>query len=368
MTSNSFGRNKLAKKENTAKRAKKVKPNYQDFLVNLKKAIDASTKKDALATVLKAITQGYEGSIETGHLNEICFQLRQWESFSRIALKIAFKVFVGRSSSLMKRLIIPIRQEAAKRVSGPFDKLPLFSNVYDPDRKKILNDWITTNASKESISHEWARNVIVCIINENITYNDFEIIQLLIEESSSKKGKTSSRSIRKKKQGDITRFKPYLKQVESLFASKNFSLSKASFGIEISKVLQEKLKDISTRIADVEESLEKEKEISTKLEEETKQKAKELVKLVQDNKDYIEKIGYYEQSLKDEKDRYEMLDEHWKQKCEREKKGQAYSQKSYFEHELREAKLSLDRNNPNINMAISRILHMEEYLRNLGDD
>ena len=58
----------------------------------------------------------------------------------------------------------------------------------------------------------------------------------------------------------------------------------------------------------------------------------------------------------------EMLENHYRIENERAMVGLKYELKMYFEHDLQEIRLCLCRENPNIEMAMSRVENMQCWL------
>ena len=64
-------------------------------------------------------------------------------------------------------------------------------------------------------------------------------------------------------------------------------------------------------------------------------------------------------------DHYQQLRDHHLQLCEHEVHRVKWELHNYFSHELVEARLSLDQEEPQIEMALNRIDHMTEYIEKL---
>jgi chromosome segregation ATPase len=71
-------------------------------------------------------------------------------------------------------------------------------------------------------------------------------------------------------------------------------------------------------------------------------------------------------SIADSRTQYKNLDHHWRETCQLQLAKQAHSIRSELSHEVQEARLSLDRPGPNVDMALDRIRRMEKALSKLG--
>jgi hypothetical protein len=285
-------------------------------------------------------------------------------------LKLAIEVSTGRPTGLMRRLIDLVRRDAARRTSFPLEKIPLVTNVPDLNRRSVLEEWIEKNSLQGALDPNWARNALVCLLGENFTYEEFLVVQLLIQKCSSKRKKVKSlkSSANKNNKEEFNRYEKYIKQIQSLFTSKKFSPSKLTFGVDIHKIFQNKLSNLESRLENLEMTLLYEKNKSSELLQKLNLAEKALKDTIQAVPQLKDEIQAKEKSLLDEKSRFKNLEEHWQRKFERELRGQAYTIKRVFEHEVREAKLSLDREDPNVEMALSRIRNMEEQLAKIGVD
>ncbi|MBA7716365.1 hypothetical protein ES703_125436 [subsurface metagenome] len=199
MTSNSSNSKPQSLKEKQSKETNREKPSFQDSLLLLKSAIINSKGKDPVTAAFKCVKRGFKEKITPQHLDEICQKIiYPWEHFPRLAVKLVIEVSTGRPSGLIRRLMMAIRQEAARRTGFPFNKIPLVTNVPDPDRRSAIEDWIRANSLEGSLDAVWARNALVCLISANPSYDEFSLIQFLLEQCSAikKKKKPSTSSHR----------------------------------------------------------------------------------------------------------------------------------------------------------------------------
>jgi predicted transcriptional regulator len=344
--------------ENISKKKIQEKPSFQDFILTLKSALYDSKGKDSVVSVYRHIKKGFKEAITPDHINEICQNIFPWEHFSRLTLKIVLEFNLGHPSGLIRRLIPPFRQEAAKRTSFPLNELPLTTTVSDPQRWHNLRNWIKTNSHGGTIDSVWVRNALICITSEKPSYDEFSLVQLLLEESD---------IIRKKIKAFSDKHERYMKQIGGFFISKKFTPSKLSFGLDISEIFRDRLEKMEVKMSNLEEKFLAQEDRLSELQEKLIASEESLEETLRETKKLNEEIKTKEQAFLEEKARYNSLDEHWKRKLDRELRGQVYQFKKYFEHEIREATLALNRENPNIEMALSRIKNMEEYLNKTGE-
>jgi len=351
------------KTEDPVKKGKE-KPTYSDFILHLNNALSNTKAKDPVGPVHKIMKRGFQETIFPYHLEEITRNIFLWESFSRLAVKLAIEVNTGRPSGLIRRLMISIRQEAARRSAFPLEQVPLVTNVPNSERWDILEKWIRSSSWEENHDTHWLRYAFICITSENPTFEEFLIINLLLEKCCIKKKKETD--TKKKKAIEPKNYQTFLKQVGGFLAAKKIVTSKINFGMDIHRILKDKFIKLRLNLDTVERDLLREKGRSSELQKQLDETHKDLQGYLEDISRLKKEIGEKDKALDEEKNRFNSLEEHWRRKVERELNGQAYDFKRFFEHEVREARLCLNRESPNIEMALSRIKNMEERLNKMG--
>ncbi len=193
------------------------------------------------------------------------------------------------------------------------------------------------------------------LINEKITEDDFNLIHLIVKNCAEKRGDQPK-----------GKYADYIKPVGNFFSAQDLSKSKILNWLAPLLIFDEKTKELASKASNLERQLHQLRSESIELRTELKKTRYELAEAKAKMQNLEKEVEFKEHSLAEEKERFEMLDEHWKRKCADELAGQAYSFKKYFAHELQEARLSLEGINPDVEMALSRIKHMEDYLAKNG--
>lgn len=343
------------------KHFKKEKPEFQEFLLTLRTLIAGQSKKDSLPRIYNYIKRGFKGNVERKHDDEILQELFGWKDLPRLAMRMAVEASTGRPGALVERLIGLIRDDLANRIFFPIARI---RNVFDQKMKTDLEDWIGMKSSEGALDPSWARDALICIMRENMTEEEFMIIHSIIEICCLKKKKTS------RKNGGMppNKYTKYIRQVGTLFAARQFKPTKLLLALYICKPFSDELKMTKVELEDSNGELQSKNSELLELQKSLKVVNQELVEAHQDIRQLQQEIQLKERALMDEQERFRMLDEHWKKEVVRESQGKIYAFKKYFEHEVREAKLSLDRESPNVEMAFNRISHMEEYLNRIGEN
>jgi len=344
-----------------SKHLKKQKPEFQEFLLTLKTFIATQNKGDNIPKINNYIKKGFKGNIEPRHVDEILRELLGWKDLPRLAMRMAVEASIGRPMALVEKLIVPIRDELARRISFPIARV---RNVFDSKMKSDLEDWIAKKSSEGALDASWVRDSLTCIMRENITEEEFAIIHSIVDSCCSRKIKTP----RKKEVVQPKKYTNYIKQIGTLFTSGQFKPSKFFLALDICKPFSDELKMKKIKLDDSNAELQIKNGELLELRKSLKSVNQELEEAHIGIEKLQQQVRLKEQALLDERERFRMLDEHWEKEVVRESQGKIFELKKYFEHEVREAKLSLDRESPNVQMALNRILHMEEYLNRIGEN
>jgi len=349
-------------------KVKKIeKPAYHGFRDRLHVIIaPLEGKKDPTTEAHKHIKRGYQGKIENYHIEEVCKYLFRWEHFPKLALRLAIAVSTGKHTALMEKLFKNIKAEMASRAQFPKDKIPLFTNVRDPERHRMLQGWIKSIQRSGTFDLAWARYAIICLLGEHMTEDDFLAVHSIVECCFGKK----KESIPKKAAlgGDVVkgnRYGTYVKLVAPLFIAGKAAKSKASFGLDMSRIFIERTHRLEIEnidLQDVQTSLRADLKVCRDL---TNEKDKTMKQLADRNDALYGEIQAKNKALEEEAERYKLLDKHWQEKCGHELARQSFNFKKYFAFEIKEALLSLDTEHPDIAMALNRIRHMEEYIQKM---
>ncbi|MBI1930700.1 hypothetical protein HYR99_41450 [Candidatus Poribacteria bacterium] len=346
----------MSPKQMSPNKTKSEKLGFNQFLVDLGNALSGKNKGDSIPVVYKLIKKGFKEKVENHHVEEIWNKILNWDHLPRLAMKVAVEVnFSEKPPPLMRRLLYKMRQEIARRADFPFSSFP---EIPDLKRKSVLEHWIKHDSVNEVLDLNWARNAIICLINEKITEDDFNLIHLIVKKCAEKRGDQPN-----------GKYADYIKPVGNFFSAQDLSKSKILNWLAPLLIFDEKTKVLASKASNLELQLHQSRWESTDLRTELKKTRHELEEARAKVQNLEKEVEFKEHSLAAEKERFEMLDEHWKRKCADELAGQAYSFKKYFAHELQGAKIALGAVHgtvPDVEMALSRIKHMEDYLAKNG--
>lgn len=354
-------------KQKRSENKKSEKPLFQDFISHLNILIaESNGKKDPVAEVYKYLKRGFREKVENRYIEALCKYLFIWEHFPKLALRIALEVSTHKSSSCIETLFQSIKKEMAKRTKFPTDKILLFTNVSSAERHRTLQGWIKSNFKNGALELNWSRNAIICLMGAHITEDDFHATHAIVEGCFGKRKKSEGK--RKSSMPDSVKdesYSSYVRLVGPLFISGKAALSRASFGLDRSRIFiarADRFESENSELKDIHVTLKTDltncHDIVNERDNALSQASHRIETLQKD-------IQSWQQSLEEERKRYKLLDDHWKEKSSHELARQAYSFKKYFSFEIREAILSLGTDHPDIPMALGRLKHMEEYLSSM---
>ncbi len=263
----------------------------------------------------------------------------------------------------MKKLNRNFKEIIAQQVNFPTE---ININYGYSERRDILESWVRKHIKDGVLNYNWARRAVLCLIYENISEKDLEIIQLIIEHCIKPKT-TKAKKFHDQKSLSQDYYKKYTSQLLKLFLAREVPKGKIAnfvtfftFNQKTNKTLIDEKNELSDRVNNLEYEL-------NDLKAQFAKTTDDLSKTEKKKKQFENLLNEKEVALKKENKRYQELENYWKKESTTRVSKQTLSFIKDFEHEIQEAKLSLEGDNPDISMALSRIKHMEEYLSKYGD-
>ena len=93
----------------------------------------------------------------------------------------------------------------------------------------------------------------------------------------------------------------------------------------------------------------------------------ELDKTIVERDKFRNLLREKEEIIDKEQEKYQALENYWQKESRTTLSKAVMSIKKELSHEIQELKLSLDRENPNTRMALSRVKNMEDYMAKIGE-
>lgn len=340
----------------TNKKKKREKLSFVDFLTELKRSASFESAKQRFPALMKALKSGYKGKIALPDVESIFGVLRGCPECSRVALRLAL-LSRGKKPLELTRFLCGRLRSHARFVTGYPEKLE--SEGQDQRRETLLR-WLqqvpkgSNEQGSQLSSTERAHWVLTLLMEEPLLIRADAIYsvleQLTRKPEQMRIGETDNR---------------FLVEVEKLAAAEKPNAHRIEAGL----ILAEGARSCSFRLR--EELLTAESTV--KIEQARVAELREMAKTLEQRlAEATANTAALEMSLRDktlalEKEQKERgLDgEHWRMQSEQRLTRMAQDITSRLSHEIREAKLCLSGDSPNLQMALDRLAQMEEALAKL---
>ncbi len=329
------------------KTGKASRPDPETFLANWRQAI--ASRKDPVPQLRKMATAGFQGEISSEHVLQLVEALAEHRhEAERLALALAVQERFGKPKQLARRLLAEFRRVFEREIG------------YDPQEftgyraPHAMEEWVVAHAPTAPASERdsWFRRFAVCLMN------DTETRTVLVGFLAALRRWASSRGL--KSSGEAAAF---VRAVAQALGPRAISTGKLESILAGAAAVEEQFRQMLNReltlerqIQALEDSLDHanrrvsglESSLAAALEQQEKQKAR---------------IAELEGSLAEAEQRYGLLDRHWRGVSEQELTKQRERFLGMVVPELEEALLALDRENPNLAIALRRLRHLQEILR-----
>lgn len=333
---------------------KKIKPSFDEFIGRIDSVIAETPSKKQVSKAYGLLKQGFNNTLKDEHIESICNRFFIWNQFPLVAFKITLAVSCGpRQTELIKRLSREIRKKSGRLAEFPFENLPLFTNITDTERKNILKDWVLSKLDKSEDVFEWARHALICMLNEELTEGDYEIIRLIAKSICTKKE-------HRKKTGN--KFAKYVLEICSPFADRKVKVSKLVKLFDLTSLFESRNVELERRLKELKIELEDLDEKNKSDQEQLASTLDELRFAKEETKSLKQELDLRSELLRIEAEKLGSSEKHWKHELERQLAGITFSIKKKISHEVNEAKLALDCDRPDLEMALSRLRKIEDEL------
>lgn len=341
--------NKISEKK------KKRKPSFEEFMGRIGSIIEGPSGKKQINSIYGILKKGFEGRITDEHIESICARFFNWDQFSFLALKTALAVSCGpRQKDLVKKLSRKMREEAGRRSGFPFDKIPLFTNVSDPERKGVLEDWVSSNQCDPNDSLEWARYALTCLLNEELTNDDYELIRQIA---------SSICKVKEPQKKSGSKFAKYILEICTPFADRKVKASRVQKLFDLTRIFEDRITEHRKQQRELEIELEDLNEEYNHYQEQLAITLEKLRLTEEEVESLKRELDLKSEQLRIETEKLGSSEKHWKHELERQLAGATYAINKKISHEVNEARLAINSERPDYEMALSRLTKIEEELR-----
>ena len=332
------------------------KPKFDEFLASLHEAVAGSTSSTKkLSGILRLLKKGFkvEKEITSANIVDISEELAGYDDVATLVLSL----FVNYPRA-GKHLAIFVRN----RLSARFFDLPGFPKErrQNDDRLFDLRQWIHSgNASRQPVDEQypadWVRHAFICLANEPDAATRCHAINLLL------------RTVERERQSDrekaVDRDHDYVKAVASLLLTGSLNEIVKQRVLLYPELLKQEELRVARRESDsargeAEDRCSSAEATVTQLTQDLQAATTRAISLEAEVADGKKRL---EESLAAVSQREEHLTHVWQQRLS----AQRHTVSKHMLHDIEEAIMCLDRKDPNVEMALSRIRNAEKAIRDL---
>ena len=314
------------------------------------------------------LKRGYVREIKPEQVRSLAEELLvKWAIGERLAVRLAVERRFGKPN-LASKTMLNIFQGVFTR-SLEFEA----SNFSGPRAVEAIEAWIEHNSSTKLSSDclptrdqlpphsveqlppdSWFRRVFVCLSahpEERVfVFGLLAVARHWVDLYKKKRGKgaTNDRDLATIVSGVLLNAKLSSQRLEPVLAG--------------AASIEEQNRQIRREETNLIRRLEHHQNRCDKLEQSNSELVANIEDLTQTNDDRNARIGQLEKNLAEAKNRYELLNQHWEGASQTKLEQQSASFSDSVGHELEEARLSLDRDSPNIEMALRRLDRIREII------
>jgi hypothetical protein len=346
----------IMKRKSSKKRIGKEKPPFEQFVDSIREALSGTGGKE-LTKAVKLLKAGFvERQPDHGRVEEIFNMVRTWKLVDCLSVRLSTHCRFGKINPPAKSLWWRLRTDFVREIGYPMIPAGEPSSLRTP-----IPEWIRVSLRSAPADPEgWMRRAFVCILGESEFENIRDYLYTLLEEYH----------LQIIRQGRATESaeRDFL-TLMSLLLGKPGSMKKAVRLYAVAARPSRNAVRDAVNIADRYRS-----EIA-EAREELRDGGEERVRLARQLKEAIERIDELERvnreresELRAETDRCNSIEIHWRETLRSEMARLSSRVRERLSHEANETELCLDRQTPNVAMAIDRIRRIREFLINLGGE
>ncbi|MFZ1932247.1 MAG: hypothetical protein WCB27_22050 [Thermoguttaceae bacterium] len=339
---------------------KPLRPVFDEFIGLFGRLVEADSKKDVLSQILLALRKGFAEDVRPDHVEAVLQLLAKYPSLDRLGVRL-----MADGSKRGGMLIIAIRNRLRSQFAVDIGFPQSQSgSVQEGDRWSLLTDWIKAGDTKKQqpnshrYSDEWLRKAFVCLASESDQSLRIGAVNRLLYA-------IARRSVRDGGKAFCTDSLSFLREASKLLSSKKISASKIVSSLHFAHPLEHECQEGRHTVS---ETLREKEEVVSKLkgvEVQNLHLTAQLNDTQTRGQELERRLDEVESQLQRERDRLSELEKHWERESEQRLARQRHTVCSKMLHDLQEARLSLDRDAPNISMALNRIRQMEDTLHKL---
>ena len=324
------------------------RPNAEEFVTAWRDAISSS--KNPLAKMRAMVKTGFVGEINAEVVSQIISTLQEHRDNAclaeRLALSLAVQERFGKLRPLAERILATLRSHFEKAIE--YDRQE-FIGYRGP---QAIEKWVSEHTPKSTPMERdlWFRRFVTCLLRDSDSKTTLTALIAATRGYPPRKGKAAKHEALLLR-GLVAALIP------PAIAAKKLQLIMAG-----ANSLESQFQEALSREATIERQLHTRQNTIDDLEKKLSALEERLAQAHTDSLEKATKIAELENSIQDSSDRYALLDQHWRGVSEQQLAKQSGNFREKVQHELQEALLALDREQPNVEMALQRLRRIREIV------
>jgi hypothetical protein len=311
-----------------------------------------TSKEDPVPKLRRMLNTGFAGDVTNEHVSILVQSLREHAGLAeRIALSLAWRDRFGKLNSLSKKCLVELRSEFASSIGFEQNGLVGYRAARD------VQTWVVEHAPKTlPIERDaWFRRFVICLLKD--TEPKILISGLLASAESWMS--SNSRKAAKEKAAE----QQLVRGIVQALASPTIAVGRLELALSGIQAVEAQFQDMLSRESGLQRQIRTQQDRINDYEMRVTKLDADLAQVREESSQRNVRIAELTQSLADGQEKYRLLDQHWRGLSEQELAKQSGSFRDKVNQELREALLALDRDDPNLEMALRRLRRIEDILK-----
>jgi hypothetical protein len=325
---------------------KPIKVDPETFLANWRQAL--VSEKDPVPKLRTMVRIGFQGEVNGEHVSQLIASLAEHRTVAeRLVLPLAVQERFGKLKPLARRFLAEFRTSFESGINyDPRD----FSGYRAP---RAIEDWVAEHAPSAPASDRdsWFRRFAACLLK------DSEPKTVLVGLVAASRKWTSSKGI-KSAAAEAT----FVRGIALALSPPAISSSKLELILAGVSTTEDQFRQMLNRELNLERQIRTLQDSIDQLTKRVSELDGSLAAAREERENKTARIAQLEQSVSEAEERYSLLDRHWRGVSEQQLTKQSGSFKEKVSQEVVEAILALDRETPNLEIALRRLRRIQDIL------
>lgn len=298
------------------------------------------------------LNAGVAGEITNEHVSQLVGSLQLRPGIAeRLAVPLAWRDRFSKLNPLSKRLLGELRARFSNAIRFEQNDFVGYRAPID------IEAWVVEHAPKAPpVDRDiWIRRFVVCLLKDTETK---ALIKGLV--ASAQIWTSSDKPRRQTKEPAEGAF---VRGLAQSLGSATISTGKLDLALSGIKVLEDQFQDMLSRELAAQRQIRTQQDSITHYADQVSKLEEDIAQVREESNQRSAQISELTLALTNAQEKYRLLDQHWRGVSEQELAKQSGSFREKVSRELHEALLALDRDNPNLDMALRRLRRIEEILK-----